>query len=325
MNILYASNDGYADFLGVSLYSLLENNKEVEKITIYIFEREISNQNKEKLQNEVEQYNRRIEFIDISDLEERIGFKVNASGYNITTLARLFIEDLLPTEVEKILYLDCDIIVNSNIEELWNTDLAGKSLAATIEVYMPLDKKERIGLGKEDPYYNAGMLLINRTYWYEKSLKDQFLNYYKDNGGELLYNDQDIINHCCKGSIVPVSHTYNFEPNVYYFPYSYLMKVNPLFFNGTKEEYKDIIRNPKMIHYLGDERPWVKGNKNPYSPLYYRYVEKSGWTLEHTIEGKQGYMFVYHGLNVLTKVCPPIRTLVTGTVGINKFKWFGKQ
>ncbi len=325
MNILYASNDGYSDFLGVSMYSLLENNKGVSEIVIYIFDNGISNRNKRKLQNEVERFNRKIVFINISDLEERIGFKVNASGYNITTLARLFVDDLLPVGVDKILYLDCDIIVNSNLEELWSTDLSGKSLAAAVEVYMPLDKKKRIGLGKEDPYYNAGMLLINRSFWHEKSLKEKFLAYYKENGGKLLYNDQDIINHCCKDSIIAVSHTYNFEPNVYYFPYSYLTKINSQFFDGTKEQYKEIINHPKIVHYLGDERPWVKGNQNPYSPLYFQYVSKSGWTLEHTIEGKQGYMLAYHILNVLTKIFPPIRTLVTGTIGINKFKWFGKQ
>lgn len=325
MNILYASNDKYADFLGISMYSLLENNKDIEDISVYVFSNGISVTNKARLIEEATHFNRKIDFIDISDLEERIGFAVNASGYNITTLARLFIDDLLPEGIEKILYLDCDIIVDNNIEELWNTDITEYDMAAVVEVYMPADKKRKIGLTKKDSYYNAGMLLINRTLWRQQSLKTKFLDYYEESGGRLLYNDQDIINHCCKGRIKPISATYNFEPNVYYFPYYYIKIINRDYFIYGKKEYTKMIMNPRMIHFLGDERPWVVGNKNPYRDIFYKYQNDSGWSQIDWITGKEKYMRLYHILNMVTKIFPPIRTLITIIIGINKFKWFGKQ
>lgn len=325
MNVLYASNDGYASFLGISLYSLLINNKEDDIINIYILSNGIQNENVLKITNMVNSFHRNVFFIDITNIEGMIGFNINACGYNITTLARLFIDDLLPKEVQKILYLDCDIIVNGNIQGLWNTEISSFLIAATPEVYMPFDKKKNIGLEKSDIYYNAGMLLVNRKLWKEECLKEQFLDYYKEKNGELLYNDQDIINHCCKGRTAIVSPTFNFEPNVYYFPYYYLKKINSSYFKESKDEFKEMVKNPKIIHFLGDERPWVKGNKNPYREIFYYYMEASGWKDINWISDKETYMSIYHILNVTTRICPPIRTLATNLIGINKFKWFGKQ
>lgn len=325
MNVLYASNDGYAGLLGVSLYSLLENNQAVEEINIYILDNGISKKNTEKLLNMIERFGRVGTLIDISDLESRFGFEIHSSGYNITTFARLFIDDLLPKEIEKVLYLDSDIIVRDSIESLWNTDISECQMAAVVEVYMPQDKKSIIGLEKEEPYYNAGVLLINRKRFAEDDLKSQFLSYYKEMGGELLYNDQDIINHCCKGKIKAVSPTYNYEPNVYYFPYKYLKRINPFYYMGDKDSYEKLCENPTIIHFLGDERPWVEGNKNPYSNIFWEYQKKSEWSNLPIISGKGFYMKVYHALNILTVYFPWIRTLVTNLIGINKFKWFGKQ
>lgn len=324
MNILYASNDNYVPFLGISLYSLLKNSQQVDNISIYIFSNEISEENQRKLLYMVERFHRKISFIDISDLENMIGFSIDSSGYNITTFARLFADELLPENIDKILYLDSDIIINHSIQELWETDVENNFIAAIPEVYMPIDKKRHIGLEKEDIYYNAGVILINRNRWREENLKDLFLQYYRQMGGSLLYNDQDIINHCCKDRIVSVHPKYNFEPNVFYFPYRYLRIINPFYFRGSKQEFLEMLKTPNIIHFLGDERPWVKGNKNPYSHIFYNYQKESGWDY-NWIEGKELYMNAYHVLNVLTRVFPFIRTLVTKVIGINKFKWFGKQ
>lgn len=325
MNVLYASNDEYAGLLGVSLYSLLVNNKGMEEINIYILTNGITESNIQKLITMTKSFNRNISFIDITDLEERIGFPINSCGYNITTFARLFINDILPAEIKKILYLDCDIIVRGSIEKLWETDVDNVYVAAVVEVYMPENKKRNIGLEKNDPYYNAGMLLINRKRWADENLEENFLEYYKQMKGELLYNDQDIINHCCKRKIKAVSPTYNFEPNVYYFPYEYLQKINCQYFVEGKSKYESMVIDPVMIHFLGDERPWVKGNKNPYRQIFYDYLELCGWGDIAWVEGKEGYMRIYHLINVITKFLPQLRTLLTNLIGINKFKWFGKK
>ena len=325
MNILYASNDGYACFLGISLYSLLVNNKKCESITVYILSNGISQYNIDRIQQMISSFNRNGVVIDIADLESKFGFEIDACGYNITTFARLFIDDLLPQEVEKILYLDSDIIVNRSISDLWNEDIEDVYAAAVVEVYMPQSRKRLIGLSKEENYYNAGMLLINRSMWRNTNLKNDFISYYKQMNGTLLYNDQDIINHCCKGKVKSVSAIYNFEPNVYYFPYYYLRRLNSNYFTGTTQEFKKMIDNPVMIHFLGDERPWVRGNKNPYREIFFKYQRESEWMDIAWINGNERYMCLYHILNLLTKVMPPIRTILTNIIGINKFKWFGKQ
>lgn len=325
MNIIYASNDIYAKHLGISMLSLLENNQDIKKIVIYILDQHISLENKNKLQSIIEKYNRELIYIDISEFEKLIPFDFNTSGYNPITLSRLFLCNYLPKPMDRILYLDCDTIISGSIAELETIPFKGNYVAAVPELYMPVEKKALIGHAQNETYYNAGVLLVNMDLWRENKIEIEFVEYYRLMNGQLLYNDQDIINHCCKGKIKKLSHKYNLSTNLFYFHRFFVKKLQPAYDTSSSIKYNEILKHPSIIHYMGDERPWIKGNYNKYRNFYCKYKEMSPWKEEPLIEGQQIYMLCYHALNVITFFCPWFRIAFSRLIGINKYKWFSKK
>ncbi len=325
MNIIYASNDTYAQYLGISMLSLLENNQDIEKIVIYILDQNICLENKSKLQGIIKKYNRELVFINIDEFEKMIPFDFNTSGYNSITLSRLFLCSYLPKQMSRILYLDCDTIVSGSIAELETISFDGNYVAAVPELYMPDEKKALIGHAKNETYFNAGVLLVNMDLWRKSKIENEFIEYYRLMNGRLLYNDQDIINHCCKGKIKKLSHTYNLSTNLFYFHRFFVRKLQPAYDTISSNKYAEILKKPSIIHYMGDERPWIKGNHNKYRKFYFQYKEMSPWREEPLIDGQQVYMLCYHTLNIITFICPWFRIAFSRLIGINKYKWFSKK
>lgn len=325
MNIIYASNDAYAQYLGISMLSLLENNQDIEEIIIYILDQNIKPENKNKFQKIIKQYNRELVYIDIAEFEKLIPFDFDASGYNPITLSRLFLCSYLPDQIDRILYLDCDTIISGSIGELETISFDGNYVAAVPELHMPVEKKALIGHAKDETYYNAGVLLVNMDLWRQDKIETEFVEYYRSMNGRLLYNDQDIINHCCKGKIKKLSHTYNLSTNLFYFHRFFVGKLQPAYDTASATAYKDILKAPSIIHYMGDERPWIEGNYNKYRKYYYQYKAMSPWKEEPMIRGQRIYMLCYHALNIITFICPWFRIAFSRLIGINKYKWFSKK
>lgn len=99
MNIIYASNNAYAKYLGISMLSLFDNNQELEEITVFILAQEIDPENTSRLCTIAEQYQRNVRFIDISEFNKLIPFDFNTSGYNPIVLSRLFLCSFLPSDI----------------------------------------------------------------------------------------------------------------------------------------------------------------------------------------------------------------------------------
>ena len=196
MNIVYIATDSYVSLLGISVNSIVMNWKKGEKINLYICSPDLTEEHKEQLADQVADCNGTIQFIDVSDYAKRMDFQFNTSGFHPIVLARLFLDSYLPKNVERVLYLDCDVVVNGDIWELEKINLQDKAFGAVPELCMPKKQKAEIGLGVDDTYFNCGVMLINLAYWREKRISEQFLQYFVERNGKLLYNDQDILNHC---------------------------------------------------------------------------------------------------------------------------------
>lgn len=325
MHVVYASNDNYVPFLGISILSLLINNRNLTELNLVILSDEISIENRKLLNDIAEEYERNIKFIDIDNLEQWIPFEFDTFGFHPIVLSRLFLGKLLEEDVNRVLYLDCDTVVEGSIEELQYIDMEKEYVAMVPELYMPMHKKELVGISSKESYYNAGVILFNLDLIRRDKMQDKFLEYYCEKKGRLLYNDQDIINHCCNGKIKQLNHRYNLSPNLKYFPRYFIKRLQPAYYSQDTEKYKYILKNPVVIHFMGDERPWIRGNFNAYRKYFMKYKEKSPWKDMVMIKGKEWYMMCYHILNLITFICPWFRIGFSNLIGINKYAWFGKE
>ena len=122
--------------------------------------------------------------------------------------------------------------------------------------------KESIDLGEDDPYYNSGVLLVDLKQWREQEIQKKLLGFWKSKGGKLFASDQDVINGTLKGQIHTLMPRYNFFTNYRYFSYRELTHLGKTYKAVTPRELQIAKRHPSIIHYMGDERPWIAGNLN---------------------------------------------------------------
>lgn len=356
MNIVYAANDNYARHLGVSLCSLFDSNQDAPQIDVSILSMGISSASRRKLDAIAHRYGRRLHYVELDDLKQRIPFQVDTGRFDLSTLARLFLGEMLPSSVTRCIYLDCDTVVVRSLKHLWATpmgdmaasregihavreevkrvgsqklgtvweqpakagDRPGRSpvAGAVQEPTIYWQVKEIIGLGQEDPYFNAGMLLVDLAAWRREHLGQQMLDYYEAQGGRLPANDQDVINRVLKGRIRSLPPKYNFFPNYRYFSYKALTSYAPVYRTVTKKQFIRAKRRPVIIHYMGDERPWIAGNRNHYRRAYETYLARTGWAGTPKEKGKRIYMMAYHLMDYMTVLCPALRWEIGRRVGI---------
>lgn len=84
----------------------------------------------------------------------------------------------------------------------------------------------------------------------------------------------------------------------------------------TKADFAAAKRHPAVIHYMGDERPWIAGNRNHYRRAYEKYLSQTPWAGTPKEKGREFYMFAYHMLDYATAVCPAVRWAVSRKLGM---------
>lgn len=306
MNILYTLNDKFVPQVAAGICSVCENNKDCDEINFYLISDGITDENKSRLKSFVEQYNRNLIIKELGNIKNYIDFEFDTTGWNQIVLARLVLDKFLPENMNKVLYLDGDTIIRGNLKSLWDTDINYYVLAASIEPTMDKERKKNLGL-ENKPYYNAGVLLINLKKWRDEGAGKRVLDYYRDNKGKLFANDQDAINGSLSDEILTLSPTYNFYNIFYTYSYKFMKKLMSPVEYIDEEIFLDAVNNPKIIHYLGEERPWRIGNKHKYRDDYLKYLDSTPWKglgMEH---GWKMYFVFWYIFNFCTKPLPSIR------------------
>ena len=306
MNILYTLNDKFVPQVAAGICSVCENNKDMENITFYLISKEITDENKEKLKEFGKKYNREVIIKELGDIKQYFDFEFDTTGWNSIVLARLILDKFLPEDMDKVLYLDGDTIVRGKLKELWNTNLENYILGASIEPTVDKERKKNLGL-EFKPYYNAGVLLVNLKKWREMKAGKIILDYYKENNGKLFANDQDAINGSLSEYIYTLLPKYNFYNIFYQYSYKFLNKLMKPVQYIKEEEFKECVKKPIIIHYLGEERPWRKGNHHKYKNDYLKYLNKTYWKNEGMESGWNLYFVCWYIFNFVTKPFPTIR------------------
>ena len=190
------------------------------------------------------------------------------------TYLRFFIEKVLPKDLKKILYLDIDIIVCGSLKNLWNEDLSNYSVAAASDVECDdIRRYNRLNYDNKDSYFNAGVLLINLSYWRKNKICEKALEFLKKYPQKCTFHDQDALNHILHGSVKFISNKYNAM-------YAFFKNdfENLLIKNETLNQIKNEIKSPVIIHYAGKLKPWHHEYYNfnyPFGQIWQFYNHKT--------------------------------------------------
>lgn len=214
--IFFSTDDNYIPYLDVAIRSLIQNASKDHNYRIIILNTGLSVESVEMIkENESERFI--IEFKDISGELEGIRAQLrNVYHFSIVTYYRLFIASLFP-EYDKVIYLDCDIVVLGDISRLYETELSDNILGAAPEAYVRSTPQFReyasTALGVDpDGYVNAGVLLMNLDEFRAARIEERFIKLISEYDFDLLDPDQAYLNYLCLGKIHFLPNGWNKEP-----------------------------------------------------------------------------------------------------------------
>lgn len=282
MNIVYSSSDEYSEIAGVSLISLLENNKNISVIKVFIIDNEISDINKTRLKEIAESYKREIIFLNSIDIEELAKTKINVGTWHISTFLRLFLASILPSDIKKVIYIDCDTIILKSLDDLWNIDMNNKWVLGADDC-RGKNYRKNIDLDYNSIYINNGFLLIDLEAWRSNNVEDLFLNFIKKYNGDITYVDQGVLNGALgnlnKVGLLDIK--YNVQTVFYDLNYMEIKKYRNPVLKYSENDIENAIENPIVVHFtkcfVSGTRPWHNINNHKYRNEFLKYRSMTPW------------------------------------------------
>ncbi|WP_304332719.1 glycosyltransferase family 8 protein [Brachyspira innocens] len=320
MDICLCSDNNYAKYMGTTIASILSNSKEDEEIYFHlIVDNDVTDDSKNKLLSLKKIKNCEMKFYTPDVEKYKKWFEVGSVKHlSAATFYRLDIHRLIQ-DIDKVLYLDCDIIVNDSLKELFEIDINNYYIITVKDIYF-LDSKKDIN----ESYFNSGVILVNSKLWLESNVSELFENYYLNNYKN-IYGDQDILNYCLKEKVKYLDNIWN------YFPLKSLYDGKPI---------KDI----KIPHYAAAVKPWNDNGRVFYfADEFWKYYQLTPWFLERPIDAIQTILAqkygdyeetklkindvkcfgIYHNRNTLEIVIFFIKIRIEMSFkNINKIAWF---
>jgi lipopolysaccharide biosynthesis glycosyltransferase len=187
----------------------------------------------------------------------------------------MWLRCLLPqllTDCERVLYLDCDTIVLSRLQELWEVDFNGASLAA---VTSPFNRGLRnwprtLGLPHARAYFNSGVLLLNLEQLRRSGAMEQALAFGRETQLELRWPDQDALNRVLWEQRLNLHPRWNVMTSMY--------RASATDHAYLQVERAQAVRAPAIVHFEGAAKPWEHGQgRHPHNAAYHTMRARTLW------------------------------------------------
>ncbi len=267
ITIVYATNDAYTTYTGISIVSLLQNANPRATYDVRILYTALSLASKRMLENLATPY-ASITLIDVSAWFDRLQFNMkNVYGkwQNIKeALYRFYIAEM--QDVDKVLYLDGDTIVSGDVAALYETALGNNVLGAVQHPkHVQAWTNEQIQTCVQPflhqtmhthLYFNSGVLLIDTKKFNHAHITQTCLTLLEQEN-KFTCPDQDVLNIALHQQVQPLDEAWNVMPN-YYAP------------SATMEH-----EAPNIIHYVGADKPWLYVPQGGYGAMFWAYAEQA--------------------------------------------------
>lgn len=281
MHIAFCINDAYCSYIAVTIKSIAETNSGSGGIVIHVLTDHFSKRSYSQLQKIVNGYKGfelHIHKIDDTPLKG-----LETGKFTIYNWYRVLLPEILPNDIEKVLYLDADTVVTDDLSDLFSLDMTGKAIAGTLDS-LSLSKEPyiRCGYDSRKLYVCSGVLLMNTTYWRKHRLTDKIIDWARLNPDRIKFADQDAINYICQDDKIVLPLRYNVV-NYFFSEKDYIR-------SSYIKQLKECIQHPAIIHYAG-WYPWIKdGPQHSMCNVWLRYnnmlnhpakrkYQSKGWTL----------------------------------------------
>ena len=266
LHVTCSTDDNYVQHCMAMLCSLFENNKEC-RFVVHLLHQGLSVENEDlisslclRYKNDLKQY-----LID-SNNSNQFSIAENHPDLSIVSYFRLFLPSILPRNIHRILYLDCDVIVVRNITRLFTINMKDYGVAAVQDVTPNSNYHRQImGLSINNNAFCAGVMMINLDFWRENKSGESMIAYANTMRGKLIMEDQDVLNHEFHGHWLKLPYKYGRTP----------LAVAPVDFNQKWFDIYEYVNEPSIFHYAAHVKPWLDV-WFPERNHYWHFVKLSG-------------------------------------------------
>lgn len=278
--IVLSANNEFVPYLSVFIQSIIENSSKQNQYDLVILHTDILEKNRKILKTMLEQHkNFSLRFFNMQEIVQGLSLFVD-QHLSVETYYRLAIQEIM-TEYKKVLYLDCDMILLTDVAELYQINVENVYLAATLDVDLAgtmkrdKDRKEYVKqvLKLKNPYhyFQAGVLVLNldmfRKNFTVKQLFEVAASY------QWRQHDQDVLNYLCKGNFILLKGEWNVIMNWEEGERSRIKIIAdaPM---QIYQNYLESRKNPLIVHYAGYQKPWNVPTCD-YAEWFWKYAKNT--------------------------------------------------
>lgn len=237
----------------------------MDDITFHIVANDLTSNSKTIIFNQVKNSKALVSFYTVpSLLLEAYKLKWGHKRLSMTVFYRCLLATILPETIEKVVYMDCDVLVLQSLRDLWNTPMENIAVAGVQDLLeTPKEYFSRLEYDSKYGYFNGGMLLINLDYWRKHNVENRLKEYFRANLDKVVRNDQDIMNAVLYKEKQMLDMKWNVQIDVF-----------------LTKHYSDInLRNKCLavagdigiLHYCYRKKPWHYNCIHPMRDLFFKY------------------------------------------------------
>lgn len=280
--VVASVDESYVMPLAVTMRSVLENLRPEVAVKLFVLEDATQPESRGRAEESWDDFPISVEWItpDKQKIEGRLQDRGHAGVP--ATYFRLLVGELLPAGITKAIYLDADIVVTGDLGRLWELELNGHLALAVPDAYFQLYHRARLGdfafhdddhPSTFDCYFNAGVLVIDVEAWRKEAVGPRALTVADHHKEALTFHDQDALNYVLRGRWGALGPTWNlhelFDGLMYWDRRQY-----------RRDEVAEALHNPRIIHFIGPTKPWMRGCGNLHSPEFVAYLSRTSWAEE---------------------------------------------
>ena len=257
MNLLVTLNEAYLPYLNTLLISIIRNNPSCQ-FTVYLLHTSVSQTAVVQTKKILGEHGN---LVMIEATDHGLDNAPTTEQFPREMYYRIFASKYLPGDVDRVLYLDPDIIVNGSLAELYNIPLDGYYFAAASHngKVMRFINGKRLDLKKECPYINSGVLLMNLDLLRKEQKYEDVFAYIEKKKSKLLLPDQDVISGLYGERILKLdTYIYNMTDRLY--RYDRIL--------GKRRSFEWFKDNSVIFHYCGKNKPWKKNYSGAFGIFY---------------------------------------------------------
>jgi len=262
--------------LAAMLKSIEKNHKSGELLRVYVVDDHISERKKRKLEASLDRDLLQLHWIPIRNtIPEGMNFPLVPNTYPLNTYVRLFIPYFMPQGIEKVLFMDVDMLVLDDISKLWHTDIGAHAIGAVTDSITKtignvggdgIENWQELGLDKNAPFFNAGLQLINIREWKRQGITEKVLNCINENRKYARMGDQYGLNVVFAGRYFKLDPLWNYLAN------------------GNHP-------SPYLVHFI-HRKPFYRSyfNNLYYRKLFYEYLGLTRWKRARPVGEPRRYL-----------------------------------